>query len=510
MKKWQWAAVVGVLLLQLFLRTHEILALPGYADESLHIRRAEVVWDFNTNTSWIPKKLLLYYYLGLVEVPRVDYLLMGRLLVALSTLVGGAGIYALGKKLFNHAVGVMALFLYTVSPFAIFFDRLALADPFTLALSMMTLWFCLLWIQKPTLKMSLITGVLFTLTLLAKFTAAGFLAVPVVGIWLFESREHWRERYLKPLLIIGAILTVVWIPIFIPIVIGQANDEPIVFIDDYLLNIHEDQNFVENLVDNVRIAIEQTAIYLWPPVLILAVIGAGLLLKWRRKEGLFLIILFVLAWTPAVAVGSFPRSRYLEIGIPFLILLLTGGVYTLVAQIQETERRATIERTLMVGIMVYGLAWGGHFFQQAVTQPEDLRLPEHDRWRYVQSTTSGYGQREAVEYLADDAEKSPVTGKAEVYGILGSCHSLRLYMDDPGPVHLTCAEYSFVTHQMSPETLADMLQQTEKNGWMYILLEPSLETNYDDLPLQWTLEKRFLRPHNGRELELWRVRLADS
>ncbi len=375
---------------------------------------------------------------------------------------------------------------------------------------MMTIWFCLLWIQKPTLKMSLITGILFALMLLAKFTAAGFMAVPLVGIWLFESHKNLRERYLKPLLIIGAILAAVWIPIFIPIVIGQANDEPIVFIDDYLLNIHEDQNFVENLIDNVRIAIEQTAIYLWPPVLILAVMGAGVLLKWRRKEGLFLIILFVLAWTPAVAVGSFPRSRYLEIGIPFLMLLLTGGLYTLVAQIQENERRATIERALMVSILVYGLAWGGHFFQQAVTQPEDLQLPEHDRWRYVQSTTSGYGQREAVEYLAADAEKSPVTGKAEVYGILGSCHSLRLYMDDPGPVHLTCAEYSFVTHQMSPETLADILQQTENNGWMYILLEPSLETNYDDLPLQWELEKRFFRPHNGRELELWRVRLAAS
>lgn len=505
MKKWQWAAVV-VLLLQLFLRTHEILALPGYADESLHIRRAEVVWDFNTNTSWIPKKLLLYYYLGLFEVPRVDYLLVSRLMVALSTLLGGAGIYALGKKLFDSPVGVMALFLYAVSPFAIFFDRLALADPFTLALSMVTIWCCLLWIKNPTVKMSIVAGILFTLMILAKFTAAGFMAAPFVGIWLFENHHHWRQRYLKPLLIIGGILAAVWIPIFIPIMIGQANDDPIVFIDDYLLNIHEDQNFVENLADNMRIAIEQTAIYLWTPILILTVICAGALLMWRRKVGVFLIVLFILAWSPAVVAGSFPRSRYLEIGVPFLTLILAGGLYTLAAQIRESERRFTLERTIMVGILVYGLAWGGYFFQQAVTKPEDLDLPEQDRWRYIQSTTSGYGQREAVEYLATDAQPSVHSGKAEVYGILGSCHSLRLYMEEPGPVHLTCAEYSFIDHQMAPETLADIVQQTETHSWIYILMEPSLETNYDALPLEWELEKRFLRPHEGRELELWRVR----
>lgn len=503
---WQLLAVVVILLLQLFLRTHDILAMPAYADESLHIRRAEVVYDFNTIWSWLPKKVLLYYYIGLFEVPRVDYLLVSRLAVALSTLIGGTGLYALGKRLFNHQSAVMGLFFYAVTPFAVFFDRMALADPLTLALSMVTIWFCLLWIKRPTVKMSIITGVLFSLMLLAKLTAAGFIAAPVVGIWLFEKRERLRERYFKPLLIIGAVLAAVWIPIFIPIVIGQANDEPIVFIDDHLLNIHEkDQNFIENLVDNIQISIEQSAIFLWTPVLILMVVCAAVLLTYHPKQGAFLGVMFILAWTPAILFGAQPSSRYLEIGVPFLALILTGGLYTLTQRISENERRLTIQRAVVAGIMVYGLAWGGHFFYQAITEPENLNLPELDLWRYVQSTTSGFGQRDSIEYLQTTAQRSESTGKVEVYGILGSCHSLRLYFPEPGDIHLTCAEYSFIDHQMSPETLADMMNQVEKNGWIYILLEPSLDTNYDELPLEWELEKRFTRPHNGRELELWRV-----
>lgn len=511
MKKWQLAAVVGILLLQFFLRSHDILAMPAYADESLHIRRAEIVWDFESQWSWLPKKVLLYYYLGLFETERVNYLLVSRLAVALSTLLGGAGMYAIGKRLFNHQISVMALFIYAVIPFATFFDRMALADPFTMALSMVTIWVCLLWIKHPTFQMSIGVGMLFTLTLLAKLTAAGFIAAPIVGIWLFEHHENLRQRYLKPLVVMGVVLAAVWIPIFIPIAIGQANNEPIVFIDDHLLNIHEkDQNFIENFVDNVWIAIEQSAIFMWTPVVILTVMSAGVLLKFHPKQGWFLLILFLLAWLPAVAFGSQPSSRYLVIGVPFLALMLTGGLYTLTEKLREDERRLTLQRALMVGLMVYGLAWGGHFFEQAITKSEDLNLPELDLWRYVQSTTAGFGQREAVDYLQTDAERSSVTGKAEVYGILGSCHTLRLYIETQSTMNLTCAEYSFIDHQMSPETLADMMQQVEKNGWIYILVEPSLETNYDELPLTWELETVFPRPHDGRVLELWRVMLLAS
>ncbi|HLA41923.1 MAG TPA: glycosyltransferase family 39 protein, partial [Aggregatilineales bacterium] len=185
---------MAMLLLQLFLRTHENLALPGYADESHHLRRAEVAWDFNIDgyASYIPGKLLLYYYLGLFETQRENYLPVSRLAVALITLLGGAGIYAIGKELIDQRVGIMALFLYIVMPFTLFYDRMALADPLTLAVLMLATWSLLLWVKKPTIKRGAITGVLLILPPLAKLTALAVVAAPVLAVAVFDP-SGWRK-----------------------------------------------------------------------------------------------------------------------------------------------------------------------------------------------------------------------------------------------------------------------------------------------------------------------------
>lgn len=515
MRRW----LVLILLLQLFLRTHESLALPGYADESHHIRRAEVAWDLTEDplASYQPGKLLLYYYLGVFETERHNYLLVSRLAVALLTLIGAAAVYAIGKKVFDERVGVMAAFVYAVSPFMLFFDRMALADPMATALLLVAVWYALIWFQQPTRRHAIILGLLLILPPLAKLTAVGIIVAPATLVLLFD-RRNWRQ-YAPQIGIMAAISAVFWIPLFLPTFIGeiQGGEDRVVLVGDYLLNAHEeDQGFVENLVDSTITAFEQTGTFISPLVLILLLPLTVLLLRQQPRMTLFLLAMFIAAWFPAIALGSFPRSRYLELGVPFLFLLAVGGLYRFAAQFDfELARRQTIERAVVVGILLYGLVWGGHFFLQAIDDPRQLDVPPDDRWRYMQAVTAGYGQIESIAFLKADGSTSAESEQVEVFGALGSCHLLRLFFEDPGIIHLTCIPFE-ADRQLSDETLRTLSDDATLHSGVYVLLERELlfdrpiPTNMGELPVAWEFVRLFPRPHDGVAVELWRITADDG
>jgi|GEM_PF-2899164 len=501
--------LIGLLLLLFFLRSYNSLALPGYADESHHIRRAEVAWDFTVNpvASTQPGKLLLYYYLGIFETERVDYLLVSRLAIALLMVLAGAAIYALGRRLFSERIGIMCLLLYALNPFTLFFDRMALADPMAMALLLVSILVLFAWLDHPTLLMGALAGIILILPPLAKLTAAGVAALPFGMVWLYK-RDVWRS-YVRSGTVMMGIFAIFWLLMFIPTIRGEirGGDERIVLVNDYLLNIHEDdQSFIENLMDSVRLAFEQTAIYYGAAALALTGIAWGVLFYYQRsREALFLLMAFGIAWLPSIALGSFPRARYLEIGIPFLIIALVGGVYTFFENISDEERSSTILRAVMVSFTLFAIIWGLNFWQPLVTDPTTLpRIPAADRWRYMEAVTAGYGQRDAAAFLESNAEINPETEQVEVYAILGSCHLMRLFLADPGRVKLTCANLE-ANQQLSAETRTKIETETERLGGMYLLIEPGLASNFEDLALEWEYPLTFARPFEGEPLELWWV-----
>lgn len=494
------------LLLQFLLRAYHPLALAGYADESHHIRRAEVAWEFTEDpvASYQPGKLLLYYYLGLFETDRDQYLLISRLAVALISLLSGAAIYGIGKRLYSPQAGAIALWLYVTLPYTFFFDRLALADPLTLALLLVTLWVLLIWQRSTSLRWSGLAALLMILTPMAKLTAMGIVAVPPLLIFL-NNRPNWRA-YLRPVAGMYALFALVWIPMFTPAIIGEirGGDNRVVLVGDYLLNIHEpEQNFIENLADNLWEVVYQSAFYLsWYGVALVGIALVWILYR-RPKRALLLLGLLLITWLPTILLGSYPSTRYLQIGVPFLILMVAIGLQEIATLLTSSLHRQGIY--WLLGF--YALVWCLPFWTQTITKPHLLDIPPDDLWRYVQSGTAGYGYLEAVPYLQAEAktEQRPVY----VYGILGSCHLMRLYLPSPDPVTLTCAQLE-TGRQLSPQTIELIRSAAESHDQLYILLERELGSNFDDLPLQWEFERFFLRPREGVRLELWRVQATEN
>lgn len=128
-------------------RAHAILAMPAFVDESLHIMRAQVVYEFtDEKASFLPAKLLLYYYLGLFTPQDHNALWLTRQALALMSPLAAALSFALTYSLTgSYWKGVFVIWLHGFTPLLIFFDRLAMSDPFVM---MFCAWSCL---GKPSL-----------------------------------------------------------------------------------------------------------------------------------------------------------------------------------------------------------------------------------------------------------------------------------------------------------------------------------------------------------------------
>jgi hypothetical protein len=135
------AIVMVLLLLQFALRTHNTTLQGAFVDEGLHDQRATIVWSLNTNPGQYSQgKLLLYYWIGLFVGGPLTILHVSRTAIALVSLITGAAIYLIGRRLHSHRMGIVALTLYTILPLAVFHERMALADPLASVFSCLIAW----------------------------------------------------------------------------------------------------------------------------------------------------------------------------------------------------------------------------------------------------------------------------------------------------------------------------------------------------------------------------------
>src|SRR5690606_175379 len=196
------AAVVALLLIVFAVRAHNALAMPIFNDESLHIGRAQIVWTFDSPaTSFTAGKLLGYYWLGAFGFDRLDALHGGRLVFALAVLLGAAATYRVGRALFGHAVGLLALLFYAIAPYLVFYERMILADQLAAAFGMLAVWAGIRLARRPTRRAGLLSGLFVALAVLAKLTAIPFALVSLAAIWTLGEREPvaptgspWRDR----------------------------------------------------------------------------------------------------------------------------------------------------------------------------------------------------------------------------------------------------------------------------------------------------------------------------
>lgn len=123
--------------------------------------------------------------------------LLARLPIMFLTVLLGAIVFRWGRELWGPQAGLLALFTLMFDPLILAQGGLACTDMGTSALGMSALYVVWHWMQRPTWRLALGTGVLLGLTMLSKSSGVLWMAAAaliVIGNMLFchETKQHLR------------------------------------------------------------------------------------------------------------------------------------------------------------------------------------------------------------------------------------------------------------------------------------------------------------------------------
>jgi 4-amino-4-deoxy-L-arabinose transferase-like glycosyltransferase len=407
--------VFALLLVMFALRAWNLHVQDAYLDEGFHIRRAMDVWQFDQNPGrFAHGKLLLYYWLApAARFASPDMLLWTcRLTMALFSMVTGAAIYTIGRKLSDHATGVVALAIYAVLPIAVYYERMAMADPLASGMSALLALALLIAVPRPTWRGALVVGVLAAAATMAKMTVALVILLPaLVAVDLFDWRRgklssqmgSFFRRYVPWLLVIGLVIACLWSPIVVPAYLASGSEEPFVL-------FHKD-NIIGEKGDLTRPTISRAAeygSYLFP--LIADFTSAGFLVAglaalflgvlWRgidrrRARGVLILVQWItLIAFPTWLFAAIKTARYFVPVLPPLVLLI--AIVTTVAW-----RRTRKPIPVRAGILAAAIVWLGFhtapFLATALTDPYELPF---QGMNYTENTAGFFQSDEAVRAAA--------------------------------------------------------------------------------------------------------------
>ncbi|HMM26903.1 MAG TPA: hypothetical protein PKD46_01315 [Aggregatilineaceae bacterium] len=484
------ALAVMLLLLMAAVRLHNLTLQEPFIDEGAHVQRARAVWSFDENPGRFANgKLLLYYWLGVFELPPVDALWIARAAIALTSLLTGATVYALARMTGGPGAGRLALAVYAALPLAFFHERMALADPLAALFMALTAWRSVALARRPTALRALAAGLLAAATTLAKLTTGYIPLLPVFATLLYGGARDlraWKRRYGRALaLVVGTILAA-WIPLLIPAAIAHARGEPFTLVNGANIADLDAPSPLAELDATLR----ALASYTSAPLLLALVAGLGWLAwRGRRNRAIRPHALYFMAWValllifPAIASRD-PRTRYfMPLAVPLSVVIGWAA-----GELWRTRHRAA--RVALAGAAA---AWLGGFAipfgVTAVTSPADLSLPRRDAAVFLGGNFAGDAFRRVVALL--DTMEPP----GQIVADRAACDMLYFFTAEP----IVCA----ADIARPVELLAAQLSYVVLNGH---------EPQPDRMRLAWELVAEFERP-KLRELagvtrtaQVWRVR----
>jgi len=187
-REWRHAVIIGlvILFIALFLRLYNLTYLPIFVDEAIYIRWAQVMRAEST-LRFLPlsdgkQPLFMWSIIPFLKIFS-DPLFAGRFLSVLTGLGTMVGIFALVYYLFeSRKAALVASFIYAISPFSVFFDRMVLVDSMLTMFGVWTFFFGVLTAKTLRLDFAMITG----FSLLTKSPAL-FFAILLPTTWILSD-----------------------------------------------------------------------------------------------------------------------------------------------------------------------------------------------------------------------------------------------------------------------------------------------------------------------------------
>ncbi len=424
MTKRFWIVAFAILLVGAILRFVNLNSIPIFADEAIYVRWSQVMRAEST-LRFLPlsdgkQPLFMWATIPFLKIFKQDPLLAGRVLSGLCGLASILGVGVAAYLIFkNPRQTLLTGAIYAILPYAIFFDRMALADSMLTMFLIWTFVFSYLSIQKLRLDFAMIAGFTLGFAWLTKSPA-------IFALGLLPLNLLFLPKYtLKNLLMaIGYLLTTIAIAFGMYNILRLGPEFHMIAIRnaDYLFPLseilkHPTDPFIPHLKDSF-----QFYFYLATPVgLLMGLMGvlAGKFSHWKAR-------LLLLAWWmgPVFVESAIARqftARYILFTIPFCVLLIGHAL----EHFGQHSRSHLLSIAGGILIIVPGLV----FSYLLAFNPQNFPLPKNERSGYLEEWTAGYGLKDVSARIREYAKAGPVVVGSE--GFFGTpFDALALYLND--------------------------------------------------------------------------------
>jgi 4-amino-4-deoxy-L-arabinose transferase-like glycosyltransferase len=413
------------------LRLPNLTLQPIFADEAIYIRWAQVM-KAEPTLRFLPVSdgktplwmWILMPFLKFVEDP----LLAGRLLSVLCGSLTLLGVLFLGWKYFNIRTALWAGLLVVITPYIVFFDRMALVDSFLAAFSMWSLIFTLLLVEYKRLDIAMILGGILGGGWLTKTPGLfSVLSLPL-GLVSFVS---WKKSRPEAYRILGLMLVSIIIAVgFYNILrLGPGFDALSSRNGDYIHPpTHIFSSPFDPFIPHLRDLFDWFPKFITIPVL--AAIFGGVILSLYLKHRVALVVLLWSLFPLVIEMALLKTftTRYILFTVPPLLFLGGWFVGEGVSKLKVRKKTNGIRGLLEIGVILVLLLFTMPFNYKLWNAPETASIPRESRRGYFEDWTAGVGLKEIAEFLKQEAKtKKIVVGTAGAFGTLPD--GLYIYLD---------------------------------------------------------------------------------
>ena len=414
-----FSAVVVTAVLQLA----NLAAFPPFIDEAANVRWASRLAESpSLATLWLPliedwKTPGLMWATAVLHRCVDDPILAGRLVAAFSGVFTVALVFHIGRRLFGSWPAAVAASIMAVSPASTFTARLALADSPIVMLTALTFALSLAAVRGH-LPSALGAGLAAALAFWFKLSGALLLIIPIAGILLASQTTATRRA---ALLLAGVAPAAAAIVGF---VVAPTSAQTLERAQGSVLSLGELAAApVDQWMNNLTQMTGWALAYL-PAAAIVAAIGAlAVPFVTRRREDWWLwsVLIFWLAFH--LLLGQTLYSRYVLPALVPLALLAARAIWVVGQAFRRADRRR-LASTWVVGATFAVLLSLAVPTTLLVVAPARAALSSDDRAQYIEEWPSGYGQTQALQWIADTTAAEPGSAIVLTNHVLGAPRDL--------------------------------------------------------------------------------------
>lgn len=497
--------LLGILAVLMWLRLFNILLLPIYYDEALHLGRAQqALAEHTVLIGTEGGKYLVIWLQALTLAFAQNDLLAARVLSSIIGLLAGIGCYLLARHLYERDdVALVAVVLYAISPFVLFFDRMAMADGLLSALGIWSCLLSLLVVRQQRWWQAAALGIILGMASATKLNGLLFLAFPLLAAWLWRDGRPLRR--VLPTVLVAWVIAVLWL---LPSLLDFAPQYHSIIERSWLESAEKDISLSTRLAHNLDAIGTTLWTYLTPPILILALAEALRALRQRDKASYFLALAALI--TPAfffltAGVDKF-HTRYILPAFPLLLIMAARGILALVDWLcKHTSRLVSGLRIgLLAGIVLLCSMPALRFDYLLVTDPPRAPWISKDHSLYVTGPLAGYGVLDASAYLRGQADELGLIIVVKRTDNTKRTGAWAYYLNQPN-VLLEAINLKYAEPQELIQALYDA------PGPVFVVLDRPFEdvyaADFTDGPyaLYSTLVATFPRPGDESRIEVYQV-----